>query len=270
MSDLPTPRVNPADPQQRFMTAHRVFWWVLTGAAVGVVAVAGIESTWGWLALVAAGALAIAQVVRSDHARWKVGQQALTAEGAAVEAAARLRVTLADALTPIVAVLGRLAHSRGHERIELAGQLKAMVLEAAAEISAADRTRATFFRKDRTRLVPVLTVGRADSPVTVFERDDSARGDQAHELVARHEILHVRDMDAPPAGLDVNPGARYRSFVSAAVYAGPVDYGLLSVDSLDVESFSDGDDELVRTLALLLAVGLSIELGGEDGADRDA
>src|SRR5260370_6722557 len=86
---------------------------------------------------------------------------------AAVDAAVAMRVTLNDALDPIVRQLGRVATAGRHERQALAGAVIPMVLDSAAHLAGSGRVRAFPFPfAPRTPVMPVPPAlrGRVGDP----------------------------------------------------------------------------------------------------------
>src|SRR5689334_18021118 len=100
------------------------------------------------------------------------------AERAAIDAAVEMRVTINDALDPIVRQLGRIATATNRqERSNLREATVPMILDSAAHLIRGERVRACLFRIEEgkpVRLEPVQYAGRADEPVTVFEEGTPA------------------------------------------------------------------------------------------------
>src|SRR5215472_15526391 len=90
------------------------------------------------------------------------------AQQAAVDAAVAMRVTMNDALDPIVRQLGRVATAGRHERQALAQAAIPMVLDSAAHLAGTGRVRASLFRftpGTPTVLAPAAYAGRVDDPL---------------------------------------------------------------------------------------------------------
>src|SRR5215218_2498198 len=157
----------------------------------------GAPATGGAWALVAAGAVAVA-VPLWVKSRRELRQEIDTrsAETLAIETDAKLRLIVGDVVTPIAEVVGRVHQTSGKgERESLRGQLKQLVVEAAANLCDGERARAWF--------------GRGEPPTTVFtDGPGDRRGQEALLLVSFHDYLLVDDVraDELPRGAEPRPG----------------------------------------------------------------
>jgi GAF domain-containing protein len=241
-------------------------WLLLEAGAVALgyaVAVLrdGAPATGGAWALVAAGSVAVA-VPLWVKSRRELRQEADTrsAETLAIETDARLRLIVGDVVTPIAEVVGRVHQTSGKgERESLRGQLKQLVVEAAANLCDGERARAVFFQLERGEMRAAAWFGRGDPPTTVFTDDPGdRRGQEALLLVRFHDYLLVDDVraDELPRGAEPRPGAGYRSFISVAVFCGQQNLGMLSVDAPEPDAFDDTDLNVMRAMAQLLGAGL--------------
>jgi GAF domain-containing protein len=226
-------------------------------------AVASDLSGWSFTITAVAGAvltaLAVGIPLRAEHqARVRAG----TAEQIAEEAAARIQLVLNDALEPLAYLIGRITDRRrrlmGREAMELQGQAKAVVLAAAAEVLGADRLRACFFEyvdERPARLVPSGFQGRAEQPRTTFV-EGTELGDFALDMLARRADLFCADVRAAsPPGWEPG-GHAYRTFIAVPVATEARQFGILTVDGLEVGDLDEDDVAAVRVLARLLAVAL--------------
>jgi GAF domain-containing protein len=226
-------------------------------AAVGLVAFSGAEAG-------AAGPLRLL---------WILTSVAMSVVGAAVpgyeqirkerqrrRAAVQMRVTMNDALDPIVRHLGRLAKASSKRRDSLREATIPMILYSAVHLIGVERVRACWFRlveNEPRRLVPDKDAGRADQPERVFE-EGTPEGDPVFEMIRNNEYVVRADADAePPPGWRTSETHGYRSFVAVPVVAGQTAYGMLTVDAVDAGGVTEDDVQLVRLLAGLLAAALS-------------
>jgi putative methionine-R-sulfoxide reductase with GAF domain len=216
---------------------------------------------WGWAGIAAGGVLLAVSYMASAWREFTKDEQVRLAQEGEADWAFRYALILGDTVTPIAHLLARIAEARGANRGHLQHQLKEKIVDAATELCGPDRTRATFFElsQNGTELRPVAWSGRADPPLTTFRAGDSSRGDAAMAFVRSHSVVYVPDTSNPPPGAGVRRDATYKSFVSVAVYGEAQDFGFLSLDSLDLEAFGDGDEDIARALAQLLAAGLAIQ-----------
>jgi transcriptional regulator with GAF, ATPase, and Fis domain len=213
-------------------------WWIVLGVVMSVVgaAVPGYEQ------------------IRKERQR-------KTAEQGAIDAAVEMRVTINDALDPIVRQLGRIATATSRqERGNLREATVPMVLDSAAHLIKGRRVRACLFRLEDgspKKLVPAHYAGRADAPVTVFT-EGTAEGDSVFAMIRDNEHAHSADVDRdPPPGWHGSAGHGYRSFLAVPVVAGQTPYGILTVDAMNVGGVSRSDVPFVRLLAGLLAGALA-------------
>jgi GAF domain-containing protein len=221
----------------------------------------GAPATGGAWALVGAGAVAVA-VPLWVKSRRELRQEAETrsAETLAIETDAKLRLVVGDVVTPIAEVVGRVHQTSGKgERESLRGQLKQLVVEAAASLCDGERARAVFFQLERGEMRAAAWFGRGDPPNTVFtDAPDDRRGQEALLLVRFHDYLLVDDVRGGdlPRGAEPRPGAGYRSFISVSVFCGDQNLGMLSVDAPEPHAFDETDLNVMRAMAQLLGAGL--------------
>jgi GAF domain-containing protein len=212
---------------------------------------------WWTLGAVAASVTAAAvpayEQIRKERMRAR-------AQRAAVDAAVAMRVTMNDALDPIVRQLGRVAAAGKHERQALAGAVIAMVLDSAAHLAGSGRVRACLFRfapGTPMRLVPAACSGRVDDPLDPVA-EGTAAGELVFGMIRRNQHLFCPDLDAsPPPGWRVVAPQTYKSFAAVPVAAGPNAFGMLMVDTLGTGGVRRADVPLIRLLGGLLAVALA-------------
>ena len=212
-------------------------------------------------ALVAAGAVAVAVPLWIKSRReLRQEAEARSAETIAIEADTKLRLVVGDVTTPIAEVVGKVHQAATDaERGSLRGQLKQLIVEAAANLCDGERARATFFELDGGEMRATAWFGRGDQPETVFTAaPDDRRGHEALLLVRFHDYLLVDDVRAEtlPRGAEPRPGATYRSFISVAVFCGEQRFGMLSVDAPEPFAFDETDLNVMRAMAQLLGAGL--------------
>ena len=253
-------------PWVRIPPKRRIY--ITTGvgvASVALVAVSGAEAgndgslqPW-WIALGIAMSIVGAAVPGYEQIRKE--RQRKSAEQAAIDAAVEMRVTINDALDPIVRQLGRIATAANRqERGNLREATVPMILDSAAHLIKGRRVRASLFRIAEgrpRRLEPAQYAGRADAPVTVF-KEGTTDGDLVFAMIRNNEHLQSSDVDRhPPKGWHGSAEHGYRSFVAVPVVAGQTAYGMLTVDAMNVGGVSSSEVPFVRLLAGLLAAALA-------------
>jgi hypothetical protein len=212
-------------------------WWAL-GAVVASVTAAGVPAY---------------EQIRKEQLRAR-------AQRAAVDAAVMMRVTMNDALDPIVRQLGRVVTAGKHDRQALAEATIPMVVDSAAHLAGAGRVRACLFRfapGTPAVLVPAQYSGRVDDPLEPIT-EGTAEGDLVFGMIRHNQHLFCPDLDAsPPPGWRVVAPQTYKSFAAVPVAAGQNAFGMLMVDALDADGIRRADVPLIRLLGGLLAVALA-------------
>jgi len=212
-------------------------WWTL-GAVLASVTAAGVPAY---------------EQIRKERLRAR-------AQRAAVDAAVRMRVTMNDALDPIVRQLGRVATAARPERAALAEAAIPMVLDSAAHLAGTGRVRACLFRfapGTPRVLVPSEYSGRVDDPLEPIT-EGTTEGDLVFGMIRHNQHLFYPDLaTSTPPGWHLTPPQTYRSFVAVPVAAGHNAFGMLMVDALEADGLRRADVPLIRLLGGLLAVALA-------------
>ena len=214
-------------------------WWTL-GAVAASVTAAGVPAY---------------EQVRKERMR-------ASAQQAAVDAAVAMRVTLNDALDPIVRQVGRVATARNrHDREARQEAATAMVVDSAARLAGTGRVRACLYRLapglPRT-LVPAQYSGRVDDPLEPIT-EGTVEGDLAFGMIRHNHHLFSADLEVSPVqGWRVTAPQNYRSFAAVPVAAGENAFGMLMVDALAIDGIRQADVPLIRLLAGLLGDALGV------------
>ena len=226
-----------AGMQAGHATSDRL-WWTL-GAVVASVTAAGVP--------------AYEQVRKEQHRA--------RAQQAAVDAAVAMRVTMNDALDPIVRQLGRLADASGaRERAALAAAAIPMALDSAAHLVGSGRVRACLYRVRPGKpdlLVPDQYSGRVDDALEPIA-EGTPEGDLVFSMIRHNQHLFCPDVAiAAPSGWQVRAPQTYQSFAAVPVAAGQSAFGMLMVDALEKDGIRRADVPLIRLLGGLIAVALA-------------
>jgi hypothetical protein len=233
-------------------------------AAVGLVTWFGMEAgsapaDRGWwtlgavLASVTAAGVPAYEQIRKERLRAR-------AQRAAVDAAVAMQVTMNDALDPIARQLGRVATAATDDRAPLAEATVPMVLDSAAHLVGTGRVRACLYRfapGTPMTLVPTQYSGRVDDPLELIT-EGTTEGDLVFGMIRHNQHLFSPDLDtSAPQGWRITAPQTYKSFAAVPVAAGQNAFGMLMVDSLDVDGIRRTDVPLIRLLGGLLAVALA-------------
>ena len=213
-------------------------WWTL-GAVAGSVIAAGVPTY---------------EQLRKERLRAR-------AQRAAIDAAVAMRVTMNDALDPIVHQLGRVVTATGrHDREAAQRAVIPLVLDSAAYLAGSGRVRASLWRFGAGTpvvLAPTEYSGRVDDPLEPVTEGTPA-GDLVLGMIRLNRHLFCPDLDtAPLPGWPVTAPQTYRSFAAVPVTAGQNAFGMLMVDTLDGGGIRREDVALIRLLGGLLAVALA-------------
>jgi hypothetical protein len=212
-------------------------WWTLGAVAASVIA-AGVPAY---------------EQIRKEQMRAK-------AERAAVDAAVAMRVTMNDALDPIVRQLGRVAAAGRRDQEALAQAVIPMVLDSAAHLTGTGRVRACLFRfapGTPMVLAPTAYSGRVDDPLDPIA-EGTPEGDLVFGMIRHNQHLFSPDLAANPLpGWRITLPQTYQSFAAAPVAAGQNAFGMLMVDALEKGGVGRADVPLIRLLGRLLAVALA-------------
>ena len=230
---------------------------VATGLAMAAGAARADRPWWAFGAIIAsviaAGVPAYEQI-RKERLRSR-------AEQAAVDAAVAMRVTLNDALDPIVRQLGRVANASTQQQRQAAqAAVIPMVLDSAAHLIGTGRVRACLLRFAAGApgiLVPDQCAGRADEPLTPVT-EGTPHGDAVFAMLRHNRHLWSGDLDAgPPPGWPATGPHGYKSFIAVPVAAGSTGVGMLMVDSLEPGGLGEAEVPMVRLFAGLIADALA-------------
>ncbi|HWG62671.1 MAG TPA: GAF domain-containing protein [Streptosporangiaceae bacterium] len=212
-------------------------WWTL-GAVAASVTAAGVPAY---------------EQIRKERMRAR-------AQKAAVDAAVAMRVTMNDALDPIVRQLGRVVTASRHQREALQEAVIPLVLDSAAYLAGSGRVRACLFRfapGAPRALIPAHYSGRVDDPLDPIT-DGTPAGDLVFAMIRHNQHLFFPDLDAhPPPGWRPTAPQTYKSFAAVPVAAGEHAFGMLMVDTLEAGGVRRADVPLIRLLAGLLAAALA-------------
>ena len=136
-----------------------------------------------------------------------------------------------------------------------------MALDSAAHLAGSGRVRACLFRfapGTPMMLVPAQYAGRVDDPLEPIT-EGTTEGDLVFGMIRHNQHLFSPDLDtSAPQGWRITAPQTYKSFAAVPVAAGQNAFGMLMVDSLDVEGIRRTDVPLIRLLGGLLAVALAL------------
>lgn len=243
--------------------------WQFVGFGVGIVglAMASILPVRETQALNAR----ITQLQREvDEARTDAAEQV---EQARVDGREELLFIMDFVLLPLLRRLGPLTRTapRSTARKTIATEIRMVSLAALKEVidPAIPRLRANFFKLEYAPDDSAYLVEAGSTATPPRQRFDlSTPGEEADallEMLATGEYVFTRDcMLDPPKGFDGSRPRSYRTFISASATDGSEVMGMVTVDSPEIGSLTEGDAVLVRLIATVIAVADAIAEGKRD------
>lgn len=256
---------------QRWFSARSL--WTGGGAALATAVMAPFVpgatgwGRWGLVALVGVLALVGWAVPAARAAEAETRKQ--VAEDTLLSAAVNHRVALSDALLPMLSAVVNAADPTNSTSpdVAVAGAIR-MALSTAVELcgrrGGEGRVRACWYEgqgldTDDPALCPAAYVGRGVKPSTQFRRNE-LRGQALFELLSddRTELFHDLDVEKPANWKATAHGhTSYRTFLAVPVRTDDQVFGILTVDGAQPYLFTSADVDLVRVLAVALALPLS-------------
>lgn len=261
------------DRSHRFNVAIVVLGTLTAGATLSVGITTGTVNLWSRVALFSLGAAtAVVGFFKSrNESRYKQykAQVQESLENALKVVALRNALLMNGAMLGTVDKLRELAaQDAGGRALSISG-IRQSVVSKVCDLVTSDRPRAAYFR--------VQDLG---APQRVMMRDCSdsrSRTDEftstfvegAHEdsnvwaLIDRGDAHFSANIaETVPDGFDTERRREYASYVSVAVRAGGIAFGMLTANTIETDGFTadSGDIDAVRVLARLLATAELIAL----------
>lgn len=175
--------------------------------------------------------------------------------------AERIRIATATngAFLPMLKSLQRLATMEAAERRSEISGFRQELLDKASDLIRNDSPRLAYFRVDDllapSRVMhpgPVSQKNRTDEFTSLF---DEAKGED-RELF---DLIDTAEAPVLRTSVDV-PGRDYHCYVSAAVRAGGIAFGMLTVNTLESEGLSREDANNIVVMARILATAEGLRL----------
>lgn len=223
---------------------------VISGSAHGPVRIALIVV--GAALTFVAAALPLWQHRRASDAR-------TDAIAAAEAARARMRVTLNDALEPLVHVISQLGETPMPSKARRRGEAVQFTVNTIAALSDADRVRVCFFRLD---LGPPAGfhldafTGRAGAPEASLHPGSSG-SDAALRVLRDGRWVLIDDLASSPAPFNWDHAPEYRSVLIGPINRAGLPIGLVTLDALQPGELAHADLGVLRLLAELLGIALT-------------
>lgn len=145
---------------------------------------------------------------------------------------------------------------------ELIGSLRTSIVCKVCDLVQSSAPRAGFFRvEDLTAVSRVMRTGtythsrnREDSFTTEFAEGDGLPDQAVWDLIDSGDMLHSNDTSiSVPDTWNTEAERRYRSFVSVAVRADGLAFGMLTANTMESDGFTESDMAMMQVLAHLLA-----------------
>ncbi|MEJ8673021.1 GAF domain-containing protein [Streptomyces sp. MS1.AVA.1] len=242
--------------KEAFLSLETTIFLAVGSAALGP----GIANTHGAIKVFlcvllafAAGLLAWSASIRQ---RWL---------GGFTEAAEHVSRRVAGSGHPVLTALKRSCLDQGTAQHTSPEEVRGQVLEAARKICGKrnrDENRATFFEVRGFDLVYADSRGR--TPSTPRERWRGRAPSAEKPVVDWAKVTRnvrpdrVGDVSRPNSTRGpVDTQATYKSYISIPVVSGPTSFGMLTVDSPELQNFNEIDEDTIALLAHILAAAMA-------------
>jgi hypothetical protein len=256
-----------------FINGHR--WWLLamtlgllpTLVALFTVFGQELKGIADWLFI---GGMVVAIVLNAFLQLLSGWAEKRAAEREFIEAD-QLRVTLKDALQPVVEMIADMAPMNRADRVATLPRVADKAVGALTNIVAdVARARATVYRLSAEGDMHYVSyAGRGEGVQPQPFKRHTVRGERALEMVRNRLDLLVEDIDERPldAKKDAPPPyagslSGYKTFISCSITVRSKSYGMVTVDAPKPGDLSGTDMQLVGLVADLLGVAFAIEERG--------
>jgi hypothetical protein len=190
------------------------------------------------------------------------------AESEAERIQAELISALRARLSSILHLLGTMAPRRPAGQVdELLGRLtQAVVGAAVAHQNTAPERRSIFFKASGDKMECAGYAGpegQTEAAKTVFKQgSDDPLGAYMFRLLNEGRAVLLPNVAGPDVSVQFPEDRSYQTAIAAAVSAGDVHYGVLTLDAPEVGALGNTDLEIIKTLASLLGVGMALASSG--------
>ena len=188
---------------------------------------------------------------------------------AQVNTEARVVMALRARLSPVLYCLGKIAAaSPGRLEAPLIGSLRQAIVAAAIEHRNPEETRRSVFFAVKGDLMECVSYagyeGQDDVGRIVFRNSpDDPVGQHMFRLLGEGSTLLIRDVNAADLAVEVLGCMSYQTIIAVPVMAGESPYGILTLDASRADSLGQPDLEIMKTLASLLGVGLTLDVSND-------
>ena len=202
-------------------------------------------------------ALALVELLQRGLGDYRLRRKefaATRAKESALKSRAEYQEAVAGAFQPISHALAKLAaESDKTKRVESLGAIRERILEAVVRL-VESATRSAYYQCKNGEFVR-KSDGPPNSPRSRFSADDP--GTQIlRDLLKTGGATCIPDVGQEP-DITPSPGSNYNSVIAAAVTAGEHKYGVLTVDSPQVDGFKQVDLYIVQSFAGLLGAAIA-------------
>lgn len=180
----------------------------------------------------------------------------------------RTALLINGAMLGTVDKLRELASQDAAGRVLSISGIRQSVVSKVCDLVKSDRPRAAYFRvQDLGALERVMTrdcsdsLSRTDEFTSTFIEGES-KDSNVWMLIDRGDSdFSANIADTTPVGFDAERRREYASYVSVAVRAGGIPFGMLTANTIETDGFTESDIDAVRVLARLLATAELMALG---------
>lgn len=254
---------------QRWFAARSL--WTGSGAALATAVVTTIiPVAQGWMrvgAAVLVGLLALIAFTVPAAREAEAQRRAQLAEDRLLAADVALKLTVSDALLPVLtSVVNGVDPASSTPNEVAAAETLRMVLGTAVHLCGGGRgrIRACWYEirglnSDMPGLYPAAHIGRGIKPSTEFPKAEP-RGQALFELLADDKTELINDLHIEkPINWKATTNGRtsYKTFLAVPVRTDDQVFGIMTVDADQPGVFTEADVDLARLLGVILALALS-------------
>lgn len=245
---------------------------LVAGATFSVGVTAGTVNFWSRVALLSLAAVTavVGSLKVRNESRYKRYQAGIqeSLETALTAVGLRTSLLINGAMLGTADKLRELAIQDGTGRALSISGIRQSVVSKVCDLVKSDRPRAAYFRvQDLAAPQRTMTrdcydsLSRTDEFTSTFVEADAKDSNVWALIDSGDSDFRANIAETTPEGFDQYRPREYASYVSVAVRAGGIPFGMLTANTIETDGFTDSDVDAVRVLARLLAAAEVIALG---------
>lgn len=260
------------DHAHGFNLAIVVLGALVAGATFSVGITSGTVNFWSRIAVLSLTliTLVVGFLKWRNETRYKQYQAGIqeSLETALTAVGLRTSLLINGAMLGTADKLRELAIQDGTGRALSISGIRQSVVSKVCDLVKSDRPRAAYFRvQDLAAPQRTMTrdcydsLSRTDEFTSTFVEADAKDSNVWSLIDSGDSDFRANIAETTPEGFDQDRPREYASYVSVAVRAGGIPFGMLTANTIETDGFTDSDVDAVRVLARLLAAAEVIALG---------